>query len=152
MGWPGAGVRFLDAQGAPLSAGGEFVSPARIDLQHRDPQLKACRIDVACDVDNPAAGWPARQLKIQPAERATAKMVERLEEGCSTMPMMLQTLTGEDVAQVAGGGAAGGMGIAAVIFLQASMKPRIEIVLQAVYSWSRQSQDAALVITRRRTY
>lgn len=59
-------------------------------------------------------------------------MVERLEEGLLNYAHVLQTLTGEDVAQVAGGGAAGGMGIAAVIFLRASMKPGIEIVLQAI--------------------
>lgn len=76
-------------------------------------------------------------------------MVERLEEGLLNYAHVLQTLTGEDVAQVAGGGAAGGMGIAAFIFLQASMKPGIEIVLQAV-QLEQAIQDAALVITGRR--
>lgn len=73
-------------------------------------------------------------------------MVEMLEEGLLNYARVLQTLTGENVAQVAGGGAAGGMGIAAVIFLQANLKPCIEIVLQAV-KLEQSIKDAALVIT-----
>ena len=141
------GVRFLDAQGAPLSAGGGNLSRlARIDLQHCDPRLKACRIDVACDVDNPLVGPRGAARVFGPQKGATPEMVERLEEGLLNYAHVLQTLTGEDVAQVAGGGAAGGMGIAAVIFLRASMKPGIEIVLQAI-QLEQAIQDAALVIT-----
>lgn len=67
------GVRFLDAQGAPLSAGGGSLSRlARIDLQHCDPRLKACRIDVACDVDNPLVGPRGAARGIRPAERGDA--------------------------------------------------------------------------------
>jgi glycerate kinase len=73
-------------------------------------------------------------------------MVEKLEEGLLNYAHVLQTLTGEDVSQVAGGGAAGGMGIAAAIFLQAIMKPGIEIVLQAV-QLEQSIKDASLVIT-----
>ena len=73
-------------------------------------------------------------------------MVEILEEGLLNYARMHQTLTGENVAQVAGGGAAGGMGIAAVIFLQASMEAGIEIVLQAA-QLEQSIKDAALVIT-----
>lgn len=48
------GVRFLDAQGMSLNAGGGSLSRlASIDMQQCDPRLEACRIDVACDVDNP---------------------------------------------------------------------------------------------------
>ena len=48
--------------------------------------------------------------------------------------------------QMAGGGAAGGMGIAAAVFLNADIKPGIEIVLNAVYL-AQAVQGAALVIT-----
>lgn len=51
------GVRFLDAQGTPLGAGGGNLSRlASIDLQGCDPRISECRIEVACDVDNPLVG------------------------------------------------------------------------------------------------
>ncbi|EFI0865093.1 glycerate kinase [Escherichia coli] len=51
-----------------------------------------------------------------------------------------------NVCQMAGGGAAGGMGIAAAVFLNADIKPGIEIVLNAV-NLAQAVQGAALVIT-----
>ncbi|HBL8812237.1 TPA: glycerate kinase [Escherichia coli] len=58
-------------------------------------------------------------------------------------------LTGDGktaVIEMAGGGAAGGMGIAAAVFLNADIKPGIEIVLNAV-NLAQAVQGAALVIT-----
>ncbi|EFG1217868.1 glycerate kinase, partial [Escherichia coli] len=59
---------------------------------------------------------------------------------------VLQQLTEINVCQMAGGGAAGGMGIAAAVFLNADIKPGIEIVLNAV-NLAQAVQGAALVIT-----
>lgn len=56
------GVRFLDAQGMLLGAGGGNLSRlASIDLQGCDPRISECRIEVACDVDNPLVGPQARR-------------------------------------------------------------------------------------------
>ena len=141
------GVRFLDVQGTSLRAGGGSLSRlASIDLQQCDPRLTACRIEVACDVDNPLVGPRGAARVFGPQKGATPEMVEKLEEGLLNYAHVLRTLTGEDVSQVAGGGAAGGMGIAAAIFLQAIMKPGIEIVLQAV-QLEQSIKDASLVIT-----
>lgn len=141
------GVRFFDVHGASLGMGGGNLSRlASIDLQQCDPRLKTCRIEVACDVDNPLVGPRGGARVFGPQKGATPEMVEMLEEGLLNYARVLQALTGEDISQMAGGGAAGGMGIAAVIFLQGIMKPGIEIVLQAV-RLEQAIKDASLVIT-----
>ncbi|MCV4725194.1 glycerate kinase, partial [Escherichia coli] len=72
--------------------------------------------------------------------------VEELEQGLQNYARVLQQLTEINVCQMAGGGAAGGMGIAAAVFLNADIKPGIEIVLNAV-NLAQAVQGAALVIT-----
>ncbi|GHM52265.1 hypothetical protein ECZU51_09350 [Escherichia coli] len=73
-------------------------------------------------------------------------MVEELEQGLQNYARVLQQQTEINVCQMAGGGAAGGMGIAAAVFLNADIKPGIEIVLNAV-NLAQAVQGAALVIT-----
>ncbi len=53
---------------------------------------------------------------IRSAERATPEMVETLENGLRNYARVLHALTGRDMSQIPGGGAAGGMGIAAIVF------------------------------------
>ncbi|GHM27975.1 glycerate kinase [Escherichia coli] len=137
------GVRF-DADGQALAAnGGNLARVASIEMDECDPRLANCHIEVACDVDNPLVGrrgggvWPAK---------ATPEMVEELEQGLQNYARVLQQQTEINVCQMAGGGAAGGMGIAAAVFLNADIKPGIEIVLNAV-NLAQAVQGAALVIT-----
>ena len=51
------GARFLDASGAELpDGGGALIHLDRVDLDGLDPAVRAARILVACDVDNPLLG------------------------------------------------------------------------------------------------
>lgn len=81
-----------------------------------------------------------------PQKGATPEMVETLENGLRNYARVLHALTGRDMSQIPGGGAAGGMGIAAIVFLEAEMKPGIEIVMQAV-KLEEAVKEASLVIT-----
>lgn len=141
------GVRFLDAQGTSLRAGGGSLSAlASIEMQQCDPRLRDCCIEVACDVDNPLLGSRGAAAVFGPQKGATPEMVAELERGLAHYASVLQTLSGKDVSDIVGGGAAGGMGVAAVIFLQGKIKPGIEIVLQAV-RLEEAVKGASLVIT-----
>lgn len=141
------GVRFLDAQGMLLGAGGGNLSRlASIDLQGCDPRISECRIEVACDVDNPLVGPRGAAAVFGPQKGATPEMVETLENGLRNYARVLHALTGRDMSQIPGGGVAGGMGIAAIVFLEAEMKPGIEIVMQAV-KLEEAVKEASLVIT-----
>ncbi|EEX6272511.1 glycerate kinase, partial [Escherichia coli] len=105
-----------------------------------------CHIEVACDVDNPLVGARGAAAVFGPQKGATPEMVEELEQGLQNYARVLQQQTEINVCQMAGGGAAGGMGIAAAVFLNADIKPGIEIVLRAV-NLEQAVQGAALVIT-----
>ncbi|MCN2565807.1 glycerate kinase, partial [Escherichia coli] len=127
------GVRFLDADGQALAAnGGNLARVASIEMNECDPRLANCHIEVACDVDNPLVGARGAAAVFGPQKGATPEMVEELEQGLQNYARVLQQLTEINVCQMAGGGAAGGMGIAAAVFLNADIKPGIEIVLNAV--------------------
>ncbi|OUF89404.1 glycerate kinase [Escherichia coli] len=127
------GVRFLDADGQVLAAnGGNLARVASIEMDECDPRLANCHIEVACDVDNPLVGPRGAAAVFGPQKGATPEMVEELEQGLQNFARVLQQQTEINVCQMAGGGAAGGMGIAAAVFLNADIKPGIEIVLRAV--------------------
>ena len=141
------GVRFLDADGQVLAAnGGNLARVASIEMDECDPRLANCHIEVACDVDNPLVGARGAAAVFGPQKGATPEMVEELEQGLQNYARVLQQQTEINVCQMAGGGAAGGMGIAAAVFLNADIKPGIEIVLNAV-NLAQAVQGAALVIT-----
>ncbi len=99
-----------------LAPEGQFIAPASIDLQGCDPRISECRIEVACDVDNPLVGPRGAAAVFGPQKGATPEMVETLENGLRNYARVLHALTGRDMSQIPGGGAAGGMGIAAIVF------------------------------------
>lgn len=141
------GVRFIDAQGEALVAGGEALARlAQIDMAGLDARLHECVIEVACDVDNPLTGPRGAAAVFGPQKGATPAMVEALERGLVNYARVLEALTGDDLSTLAGGGAAGGMGIAAGVFLGAELKPGIDIVLSAV-KLEQAMEHATFVIT-----
>ncbi|EJU6073744.1 glycerate kinase [Escherichia coli] len=129
-----------------LANGGNLARVASIEMDECDPRLANCHIEVACDVDNPLVGARGAAAVFGPQKGATPEMVEELEQGLQNYARVLQQQTEINVCQMAGGGAAGGMGIAAAVFLNADIKPGIEIVLNAV-NLAQAVQGAALVIT-----
>lgn len=73
-------------------------------------------------------------------------MVAALERGLQNYAQVLLTATGTEVTKIVGGGAAGGMGVAACVFLNAALKPGIDIVIEAM-QLEEALRDANLVIT-----
>lgn len=141
------GARFLDDTGESVGLGGGALARlAKIDLRDLDPRLSECRIEVACDVDNPLLGERGAAAVFGPQKGASVKMVAGLESGLKNYAQVLLTATGQDVTVIVGGGAAGGMGVAACVFLGAALKPGIDIVIEAVHL-EEALRDADLVIT-----
>lgn len=141
------GARFLDNIGESVGLGGGALERlVQIDLRDLDPRLSECRIDVACDVDNPLLGARGAAAVFGPQKGACARMVEALGRGLENYAQVLLAATGQDVTTIVGGGAAGGMGVAACVFLNAALKPGIDIVIEAVHL-EEALRDADLVIT-----
>jgi len=141
------GARLLDANEQALPAGGGALAAlARIDVSGLDPRLADCRIEVACDVDNPLTGPRGASAVFGPQKGATPDMVQALDANLAHFARLIQRDLGVAVETVPGAGAAGGMGAAMLAFFGATLKPGIEIVTAAV-GLDVQVRDADLVIT-----
>ena len=141
------GVRFLDAAGQEVAAGGGSLAEiCQIDATGLDPRLKNTEIVVACDVDNPLCGTRGASAVFGPQKGATPEMVQQLDAGLAKYASCARQATGRDVAEKAGAGAAGGLGAGLMFFTPAQLKPGVEIVLDAV-GFSDIVRDADFVIT-----
>ena len=141
------GVRFLDAAGQEVAAGGGSLAEiCQIDTTGLDPRLKNTEIVVACDVDNTLCGTRGASAVFGPQKGATPEMVQQLDAGLAKYASCARQATGRDVAEKAGAGAAGGLGAGLMFFTPAQLKPGVEIVLDAV-GFSDIVRDADFVIT-----
>ncbi|EPE5849450.1 glycerate kinase [Vibrio vulnificus] len=141
------GIKLLDAQGNALGyGGGELAKLATIDCSQLDPRLAQVRLEVACDVDNPLCGVKGASAVFGPQKGATPEMVTILDENLAHYAAIIKQQLGADVRDMAGAGAAGGMGAALLGLLNAELRPGIEIVMDAV-RLDEIVADADLVIT-----
>ncbi|HFQ5069617.1 TPA: glycerate kinase [Vibrio vulnificus] len=141
------GIKLLDAQGNALGhGGGELAKLATIDCSQLDSRLAQVRLEVACDVDNPLCGTKGASAVFGPQKGATPEMVTILDENLAHYASIIKQQLGVDVRDMAGAGAAGGMGAALLGLLNAELRPGIEIVMDAV-RLDEIVADADLVIT-----
>lgn len=141
------GARLLDADGRDLAPGGAALAKlARIDLSGLDGRLKEARIDVACDVNNPLVGPKGASAVFGPQKGATPAMVAELDAALATYAAIIERDLGVAVADRPGAGAAGGLGAGFAGVLGATLKPGVEIVLEAV-GLDALVADADLVVT-----
>ncbi|CAP54568.1 glycerate kinase [Gluconacetobacter diazotrophicus] len=141
------GVSLRDDAGADLPfGGGALARLARIDLSGLDPRLAGCRVEVACDVDNPLTGPLGASAIFGPQKGAMPDMVRRLDDNLALYARAIAAATGNRVDTVPGAGAAGGMGAAALAFLGGVLRPGVDIVMDAL-GLDAIVADADLVIT-----
>ncbi|MEX3070554.1 glycerate kinase [Vibrio alginolyticus] len=141
------GVSFKDAQGNELPYGGLTLEILEhIDVTGLDPRLSECLIEVACDVTNPLTGTNGASYVYGPQKGATPEMVVRLDAALANFAEVVERDLNKQVNDIPGAGAAGGMGAAFCGFLNAELRPGIDIMTQAV-GLEAIVQDADLVIT-----
>ncbi|MCG0276023.1 MAG: glycerate kinase [Thermosediminibacteraceae bacterium] len=141
------GVRFLDAQGKDIGfGGGELSKIERIDISGLDPRVKEAKITVACDVKNVLCGPQGASAVYGPQKGATPEMVKILDENLRHLAEVIEKDLGNDIAEVPGSGAAGGLGAALMVFLNAKLRPGIEIIMDITH-FSDKVSNADLVIT-----
>ncbi|MEU4667394.1 glycerate kinase [Amycolatopsis sp. NPDC023774] len=133
------GARVLDPSGAAVPLGGIGLgSVSAVDLAG----VSAVDIELACDVDNPLLGPSGAAAVYGPQKGASPEDVAVLEAGLRRWAAVL----GPSSASVAGAGAAGGVGFAALAALGARMRPGISLLLDLL-GFSAAVRDARLVIT-----
>ncbi|MCS2168616.1 glycerate kinase [Scandinavium manionii] len=141
------GARLRDAQGHDLAhRGGALSELASIDLSGCHPKLKEVTITVACDVNNPLCGPQGASAIFGPQKGATPEIIETLDAALAHWGALIQQLTGREVLNAAGAGAAGGMGSALLGLLNAQLRAGVDIVVEAL-KLEQTVKDADLVIT-----
>ncbi|MDE9465266.1 glycerate kinase [Xenorhabdus bovienii] len=141
------GAQLWDGDCRILPLGGAALTRLEsIDLSSLDPRLNQLEITVACDVNNPLCGELGASAIFGPQKGATPEMVKVLDSALHHYGMKIESLTGKKVIDVAGAGAAGGMGASLLGCLGAKLQSGIEIVINTL-KLEEAIQGADLVIT-----
>ncbi|MCF3942569.1 glycerate kinase [Oceanobacillus alkalisoli] len=126
--------------------GGTLVDLIDINLANFDSRIEQTEIIVACDVDNPLLGKHGASAVYGPQKGATEEMVEQLDKGLANYHNVLARVTGRDVKDIPGAGAAGGLGAGLLHCFDALLEKGVEIVLKETDFYKRVT-GADLVIT-----
>ncbi|MDK8183907.1 glycerate kinase [Paenibacillus sp. UMB4589-SE434] len=126
------GFRFLRHDGSEIDAGGGSLGEiASIDCSQADKRLLKMTFAAACDVDNPLIGERGASAVFGPQKGATPEMIEQLDANLTHLAALIRNDMGKAVADMAGAGAAGGLGAGVVAFLNAELKRGVDIVIEA---------------------
>lgn len=127
------GIRLLEAGGGEIARGGGALAAIdRIHMDGIDPRISECDFDIACDVVNPLIGPMGASAIFGPQKGATPAMVRQLDDNLKRYADHIDAALGVAVAELPGGGAAGGVGAAMVAFLGGRLQPGVDIVMAAV--------------------
>lgn len=141
------GMRLLDAGGNEIGFGGqELHRIVEIDDRNLDPRIRESQFLIASDVQNPLIGPNGASHVFGPQKGATVEMVESLDRSLGMWADLVEAKTGISLHQLAGAGAAGGIGGAFQSFFPSTMKRGIDIVIEYT-RLGEKMQDAALVFT-----
>ena len=138
------GFRFFDKSGNVLKGNGENLT--RIESIQEKEFPGKLRISIICDVDNPLLGNNGAAGVFGPQKGATSQMVQELEKGLANWSGVIAGITGKNLSGVEGAGAAGGIALPLLAFLNAQMVPGANFVLDQL-NFDERVKWADLVIT-----
>jgi glycerate 2-kinase len=140
------GARLTDDSGRELAPGGAALAGlGKLDLT-RLRDLSDIEFLVASDVDNPLLGPHGAAAVYAPQKGASPSDVGLLEAGLARWADVAEDAYGRTARDVAGAGAAGGLGFATLLFLGARLRPGISLLLDML-SFGSHLDGARLVIT-----
>jgi len=141
------GARFLDVDRTELAPGGLALQNLNaIDLSNLDERLQSATITVLCDVTNPLCGPNGAAHIYGPQKGASPLEVSQLDAALSHFARTGSTAFGRELQNEPGAGAAGGMGFGLMTFLNARLRPGIEVVLEAT-NFAEKLEVADFVLT-----
>ena len=109
-------------------------------------ELKNVTFTIATDVKNPLCGEHGAAHVFGPQKGATPDMVQQLDERARKFAEVSAKHFGYDRSEMAGVGAAGGLGYAFLQYMEAECRAGIELLLDTIH-FSEIVKDADLVIT-----
>lgn len=127
------GARLLDDAGQDLPPGGAALARlACIDPSGLDPRLGQCRVLAATDVFNRLCGPEGASLLYGPQKGATPEVAQELDAALRHYAQIIEHDLGVSVLDLAGAGAAGGLGAGLAAFLGAELVLGAQLVAEAV--------------------
>lgn len=141
------GLRILDAEGDEIGfGGGALADVSRIDAGSFDERIRSSSFIIASDVQNPLIGPDGASHVFGPQKGADSEQVEVLDRNLAYWADRVEDATGVRLHDLAGAGAAGGIGGAFQAFFPVVMKRGVDVVLDYI-QLDRELADADLVIT-----
>ena len=128
------GVNFLNKKNEPI----EMCNLNNIDeiktinLSFFDSRIKDCTFKIACDVSNPLCGKNGATLIFGKQKGLKNKDLENIDNKIKTFAKLCQKVLNKDLDNIAGTGAAGGVGFALATFLNAELVSGAELVLDTI--------------------
>ena len=125
------GAKLLDKDGNELPFGGLALKDlASIDISNFHPLAKECEVIVMADVKNPLCGPEGASYVYGPQKGGTKELIEELDRALFNFAQVIKRDLGKDILNLPGAGAAGGLGGGLVAFLNARLRPGIDVVLE----------------------
>lgn len=129
----GLGAVVLDRHGRSVPPGTRGLAMAtHLDLDAVRERLDGVAVTLACDVDNPLLGPYGAAAVYAPQKGGSPDDVAFAEQALRRWADLVADTVGADHRDVAGSGAAGGTGFAALALLGARRRSGIEVVLDLV--------------------
>ncbi|MQF99571.1 MAG: glycerate kinase [SAR202 cluster bacterium] len=127
------GIRPLDKFGKELPEGGAALSELEsFDIGAFADSLLTTNITVLCDVTNPLCGINGASAVYGPQKGASHEQIESLDKSLLKLAQVVKNQLGEDILDVPGAGAGGGLGAGLIAFCGATLRPGFEIISEAV--------------------
>lgn len=123
------GYRFLDEKKREIKPSAENLKCVATIL----PPDKPFKIEVtaACDVDNPLCGLDGATFTFGPQKGITEEQAALLDQAIRHFSGVISRDLNKDIAEMPGAGAAGGLGAAVAAFLDGTLAPGIDLLLDA---------------------
>ena len=125
------GAKFLDEHGQSVAlGGGQLHQIQSIDLSELDTRLKQTEIIIASDVNNPLCGENGASYVFAPQKGASPEMVKILDQNLKHFADLVESTLNIEKQNIAGAGAAGGLGFGLMAFADATIRSGVEIVIE----------------------
>lgn len=127
------GVKFKDEQDQEfIPTGGTLSQIYKIDMNNIYSKIKDVEFISMCDVDNPLCGRLGASAVFAPQKGADEDMVKSLDEGLAHLAKIIKRDLHIEVKDIKGAGAAGGLGVGSIAFLQSKLTKGIDVILDTI--------------------
>ncbi len=141
------GFRFFDKDKNELQGKGKDLQLLHsIDAGQAHQRIHDVKFEIACDVDNPLFGENGAARVYAPQKGADEQMVQMLDKGLWNFAAVAYKNFLIDLQQIAGSGAAGGLGAGCILFLDAHLKSGIELI-KSISGFNEKIADAQWIVT-----